>query len=164
LLRRTYQNKSDDKNLKKMSMKKLMVTLVMMLAIGSVTAFAGDVNGKVLNAFKQDFSGANDVQWTAGDGYFKAAFIYNSLHIAAYYSTEGELYGITRHISSLDLPLHLLISLRKEYAQYWITDLFEVAKNNLTSYYITIEDADNTIMLKADEGTGWSVWKKTRKS
>lgn len=147
-------------------MKKMMVVLAMMLTVSSITAFAGDgdVSTKVLNAFQQDFSNTADVQWTSGDNYYKASFLFNKQYISAYYSPEGELYGVTRYISSLDLPLNLLIKLKKDYDQFWITDLFELSKNEGTSYYITLEDADTKIILKASDGSDWSTHKKTKKT
>lgn len=147
-------------------MKKIIIALMMVLTLNSLTAFAGDenVNEKVLTAFMQDFNNATDVQWTVGEDFYQVAFTYFNKHVFAFYSTAGELYGTARYISSLDLPLHLLISLKKEYNRYWISDLFEVAKDGSTSYYITLEDADNIIMLKASAGNDWVNWKKTKKS
>ena len=147
-------------------MKKTLIALVMMLSMSSISAFAGEdiVNEKVLSAFKQDFNNATDVRWIEGEDYYKAEFIYNSQQISAYYNTSGELYGITRYITSPDLPLNLQINLKRDYSQYWITNLFEVAKKDGTSYFITLEDADTRIILKASDGYNWTAWKKTKKS
>lgn len=158
-------------------MKKTMVALAMILTMSSITAFAGiadsnpfaikghgDVNEKVLNAFKQEFTDAAEVKWSAGVNYYKAEFIFNNQYISAFYSTTGELYGVTRHISSLDLPLNLLLSLKKDYSSFWITDLFEMAKKDGTSYYITLEDADTKVVLKASGSDEWTTYKKTKKS
>ena len=147
-------------------MKKIIITLTMIFTMASTYAFAMDevVSEKVLTAFKQDFNTATDVQWTAGEDFYQVAFTFYNKHVFAFYSTDGELYGTARHISSLDLPLHLLISLKKEYTRYWISDLFEVAKDGSTIYYISLEDADNIIIMKASAGNGWINWKKTKKS
>jgi hypothetical protein len=147
-------------------MKKMMVVLAMMLTVSSITAFAGDgdVSTKVLNAFQQDFSDAADVKWTEGDDYYKASFLFKNQYVSAYYSPEGELYGITRYISSLDLPLNLLLSLKKDYSKFWITDLFELSKKEGTSYYITLEDADTKIILKASGSNEWTNYKKIKKT
>jgi hypothetical protein len=146
-------------------MKKMIVVLAMILT-GSITALAGNpnVSKEVLAAFQQNFGTATEVQWTTGENYYKASFVFNGRYISAYYNESGELYGIIRHISSLDLPLQLLMSLKKDYSQYWITDLFELAKNSGTSYYITLEDADTKIVLKASDSNEWTVHKKIKKS
>lgn len=145
-------------------MKKMIVTLA--ISICTLSAFAGEenVNAKVLDAFRTEFSTASEVEWTVGNGYYTAAFVYNDKHIYAYYSTDGELLGITRHISPLNLPINLQSSLKNRYSGYWVSDLFEVSKNDETIYYITLEKADTQLVLKSIGGSDWSVYKKIKKA
>ena len=144
-------------------MKKMIMTLA--IAISTLSAFAGeeDVDPKVLNAFKTEFTTAKEVEWTTGSNYYKAAFIYNEKHVFAYYNMDGELLGLTRYISPVYLPISLQSNLKKNYADYWISDLFEVAKVSGTGYYITLENADAKIILKSSGGE-WSVYEKIRKA
>ncbi len=145
-------------------MKKIIIILAVL--ISTTSAFAGEENvaTKVLNAFKTEFNTAKEVEWTVGSNYYKAAFVYNEKHVFAYYNEEGELLGLTRYLSSDDLPLNLQNNLKKSYSKYWISDLFEVAKSDGTAYYITLEDADTKIVLKASAESDWSVYQKTRKA
>ena len=146
-------------------MKKMILSLA--IALSTFSAFAAGeetVNQKVLNAFKNEFATAKEVEWTATDDYYKASFLYNESYVFAYYSPDGELLGMTRYISPSDLPIHLQMSLKKKYSNYWVSDLFEVAKNNATSYYTTIENADATIILKSTGGSEWSVFKTVKKA
>lgn len=144
-------------------MKKMIMTLA--IAIGSLTAFAGEdnVSQKVLDAFSNEFNSAAKVEWTTGDNYYRASFVYNNKQVFAYYNQDGDLLGLTRYISSMDLPLNLQTGLKKNYSEYWISDLFEVAKNGTTAYYITLENADARIVLKSTAGEAWSVYKTTKK-
>ena len=144
-------------------MKKMIMTLV--VALGTLVAFAGEenVDRKVLDAFKNEFTAAEQVEWTAGDNFYKAAFIFNNKHVFAFYNIDGELMGITRYLSSMDLPLNLQVSLKKSYANYWISDLFEVAKKDNTTYYITLENADTKIVLKSTDGNSWESYQKSKK-
>ena len=145
-------------------MKKMIMTLA--IAFGSLAAFAGEenVNPKVLNAFKTEFNTAKEVEWTAGSDFFKAAFTYYGKHVFAYYNQDGELLGLTRYISPVDLPLNLQTALKNKYANYWVSDLFEVAKDEGTSYYLTLENADTKIVVRASGDNGWVPFKKTGKS
>jgi len=146
-------------------MKKMILSLA--IALTTLSAFAAgeeNVNQKVLDAFKNEFNTVREVEWAAGADYYRAAFVYNEKYVFAYYSTEGDLLGITRYISPVDLPMNLQISLKKKYSSYWISDLFEVAKNETTSYYITVEDADAKIVLKSTGGSDWSVFKTEKKA
>jgi len=146
-------------------MKKMILSLA--IAFTTLTAFAGNednVNQKVLNAFKNDFTAVSQVEWTMTDDYYKASFIYNDNYVYAYYSTEGELLGLTRNISPVDLPVYLQMNLKKKYSNYWISDLFEVAKNDATYYYVTLENADSKVVLKSTGGSDWSVFKTVKKA
>lgn len=146
-------------------MKKMILSLA--IAFTAFTAFAADenVDQKVLTAFKNEFTAAREVKWTVTDNYYKAEFLYNDKYVYAYYSVDGELLGLTRYISPTDLPISLQMSLKKKYGgDYWVSDLFEVAKNDATSYYITLENADSSIVLKSTGGNEWSVFKTVKKA
>jgi hypothetical protein len=145
-------------------MKKIIMTLA--VALSTLCSFAGEenVNAKVLNAFNSEFASATEIKWTAGKNYYKAAFVFNNQYVFAFYNTEGELLGLTRYISSLDLPLNLQTDLKKGYSNYWISDLFEVSNNEGTGYYITLENADTRIVLKSSGGNDWSVYQKITKA
>jgi CRISPR/Cas system-associated exonuclease Cas4 (RecB family) len=145
-------------------MKKMILTLA--IAISSLAAFAGEenVSKKVLDAFKTEFKTVKDVEWTAGSDYYKASFMYNEKYVFAYYNMDGDLLGLTRYISPVDLPLNLQIGLKNKGNDYWISDLFEVAKNETTSYYITLENADTKTVLKSTGGSDWQVFKTVKKS
>ena len=122
-----------------------------------------NVNQKVLNAFKKEFGSGKSVEWIAGSNYYRAAFVYNEKHVFAYYSTEGDLLGLTRYISPADLPMILQIGLKKNASGYWVSDLFEVAKNETTTYYITLENADEKVIFKSSVGNSWEEFKTVKK-
>ena len=144
-------------------MKKILLTLA--IAVSSLASFANnptDVNPAVLNAFNSDFAKAQNVEWVAGEHYYKAGFVINEKYLFAYYSAEGKLLGITRHIIADELPINLQLSLKKNYSNYWISDLFEMAKNDNSTYYITLENADGKLVLKSSGGS-WEVYDRVKK-
>ena len=140
--------------------------LTLAIAVSSLAAFATEenVSKKVLDAFKTEFTTVQEVEWTTGSDYYKAAFKYNEKYVFAYYSLDGELLGLTRYISPLDLPLNLQIGLKKKSNGYWVSDLFEVAKNGTTSYYLTLENADTKTVLRSNSGSNWEIFKTVKKS
>lgn len=144
-------------------MKKIVVTLA--IAISSISAFASEknVNQKVLDAFNTEFSSAKEVEWTMNSDYYKATFVYNERYVFAYYSQTGELLGMTRYLSPLDLPLALQNNLKKNYESFWISDLFEAVKGDETYYYVTVENGDSRVVLKSS-GNGWTTHSKVKKS
>ena len=72
--------------------------------------------------------------------------------------------ALTRYVSPNDLPLSLQGSLKKNFNEYWISDLFEVANNDGTSYYVTVENAESKVVLKATDGKTWDQYSKSKKS
>jgi hypothetical protein len=145
-------------------MKKMIMTLAIMIGVlGSAFATDDKVSAKALEAFQTEFSAAKDVTWSVGSNYYKAEFVFNNQHVNAFYSPEGELLGLTRYITLLDLPLNLQATVKKSYSDFWISDLFEVTKSDSTGYYITLENADTTIIMKATADDNWTVYKKAKK-
>lgn len=144
-------------------MKKMILALVILMT--TLSSFASDetVSRRVLEAFQNEFASAKEVNWTAGADYYKADFTFNDQQVSAFYSQEGELMGITRNITILDLPVNLQASIKKSYSGFWIADLFEVTKSDSTGYYITLENADTMVVLKASGDNDWNVYKKTKK-
>jgi hypothetical protein len=144
-------------------MKKLI--LILAVSISTLSAFASDekVSATVLQAFQTEFSTAKEVSWTVGANYFKAEFTFNEQRVSAFYSPTGDLMGLTRYITMPDLPLNLQASLKKSYADFWISDLFEVSKSDNTGYYITLENAETILVMKATADDNWTVYKKVKK-
>lgn len=145
-------------------MKKLVLTLA--IAVSTLCAFAREVNvsDKVLKAFNTEFTAAKEVEWSISKDFYKASFIYNGNYVYAFYGMDDELVAVTRNISPSDLPINLQTSIKKSYASYWVSDLFELNNETGTSYYITLENADTKLVLKSEAGAAWNSYKKISKS
>ena len=141
--------------------------LILMLALSSfsLTSNATDVvSAKALKSFQTTFTQATEAEWTVTENYYKVQFLLNGQTISAFYNEEGKLISVTRNISSLQLPIILQTELKKEYNNYWITDLFEMSNDYGAEYYLTLEDADNKTILKSSVGSNsWTVYLKLRK-
>ena len=145
-------------------MKKIMIALVILITVMRTRAFANEiiVKQEVLNAFKIEYSSAKDVNWTVGENYYKASFTMNDQKLFAFYTIDGEFLALTRYVSSLELPENIQNSLRKQFKEKWITDLFEVVNSEGTLYYATLENADSKIILKSATGY-WTLYRKDEK-
>lgn len=149
-------------------MKKIV--LFLSIAFVSLTSFsykatAPDINQVVLHAFNQKFTNARDIQWENKPNLIKAQFILNDQVLNAWFNRKGNLLAITRFICPTELPADLLNTLKKDYAGSWITDLFEMQTETATTYYVTMENADEKIILQSDtDGSGeWHSYKTERK-
>jgi hypothetical protein len=148
-------------------MKRRIFTIALLFSLSVTSIFANTkeevVNYRAQNSFKQEFAQAQNVKWETGRDFVKATFTMNDQVMIAYYSNGGSLLGVTRNITANQLPLALLSDIKKNHKNTWISDLFEVTTNDETSYYITLQDADQTLVLKSVGGTGWTNFKKEKK-
>lgn len=148
-------------------MKKMILSLATVLMMGfSVFANGNDdaISQQARNAFKKDFASASNIKWEQKTNFLRATFSLNGQVLTAYYYTNGDLQAVVRNITSDQLPINLMTSLRKEYTAFWITDLFEISSDGQTTYYVTIENSDKKIVLKSAEASSWEVYSKERKT
>jgi hypothetical protein len=64
---------------------------------------------------------------------------------------------VVRNIVSTELPVALLTGIRTDYKDYWITECHEDSKKNRAEYFITLENADQTVQLKSSDKSSWEV-------
>jgi hypothetical protein len=149
-------------------MKKMILSLAAVMMMGfSVFANGTDnvVTQEARDAFKKDFATANDIRWEqTNNNFLKATFSLNGLVLTAYYYANGDLRAVVRNITSDQLPINLLTSLRGNYTAFWISDLFEISSDGQTTYYVTIENSDKKIVLKSEDLSSWDVYSKERKT
>jgi hypothetical protein len=148
-------------------MKKIFFSIATMLMMGA-SAFAAnvnndDVNQQAVRSFKKDFASASNTIWEQKGGYAKATFSINGQVLFAYYDNNGDLQAVVRNITSEQLPINLLTSLKKDYSDCWISDLFEVASGDQTNYYVTLENSDKKIVLRSAGLDSWEVYSKEKK-
>ena len=148
-------------------MNKIILSIATVLMMG-VSAFAGkndeaDVNQLAVRSFHKDFTTAKNIKWEQKTGYVKVEFTMNEQVLFAYYDNDGKLTAIVRNLVSDQLPINLLTGLKKEYTGYWISELFELASDDQTTYYVTLENADKKIVLRSNGVDTWDVFSKTRK-
>lgn len=154
-------------------MKPLFIFLTIVTTAFSSASFANSTNPKpveprvapsVIKSFENTFTAAQEADWTVTENFYKVEFAMSGQYVTAFYSPEGNLLGVTRNISSLQLPLTLQAELKKEYKDLWITDLFEIANDEGTHYYVTLENSETKIILKGTADSKWSTYKKSRKA
>lgn len=148
-------------------MKSLFIALTIVASsLVANTSYAGDVKvtPKVLKSFESTFENAKEVDWSETALLYKVRFEFSGQHVTAYYEKEGDLIALTRNVTVTQLPVTLQVNLKADYENYWITDLFEVSNDSGIEYYITLENADNKVVLKGNNITKWNVYQKGTKS
>jgi hypothetical protein len=148
-------------------MKKIILSLGTMLTLAGSTAFANNnesADAKAKQTFNSNFTGVSHVMWQRENAFEKATFTMNNQVMFAYFDDNGDLVATTRNILSDQLPIHLLTDLKKNYADHWITELFEIATQGETTYYVTLENAEETVVLRSSDFNNWSTYKKIKRS
>jgi hypothetical protein len=148
-------------------MKKSILSIATVLMMG-LSAFAAkndgsDINQSAVRSFNKEFSNATNVKWEQKTGYVKVEFTMNDQVLFAYYDNDGKLTAVVRNIVSEQLPINLYTSLKTDYTGYWISELFEIASDDQTTYYVTLENADKKIVLRSNGVDSWDIYSKTRK-
>lgn len=147
-------------------MKKMMVAAFVLLMVGITSAFAEKAGGgseEAVKSLNKEFANAKNVKWEQSKDYLKASFTINNQVLFAVYNNNGELQSVMRNIVSEQLPLSLLTTLKSGYSDYWITELYEVAADGQTSYFVTLENPDAKVVLKSNAEYNWTVSGKTLK-
>lgn len=145
-------------------MKPILIAVA--LLAGTLTkTFASEVPAvqpTVLKSFKSTFANATEVGWSTTEDLYKAEFALNGRYITAYYTADGTMAALTRHIGATELPVILQTAIKNDYKDQWVSDVLEVTTDGGVQYYVTLENADSKVILKS-ASTVWNTFKKERK-
>jgi hypothetical protein len=108
-------------------------------------------------SFQSTYANATEVNWTDMGNLYKVSFVANGKWATAFYEEDGSLVGVTRNISSLQLPKALQTSLKRRLNNGWVSDLLEFATEDGETYYVNIETADSKTILKSVRNKKWVV-------
>ena len=146
-------------------MKSLLIAFTLLFSVVTQSSFANEktVTPVVLKSFNNSFSAAKEVAWTVSENFYKAQFILDGQYITAFYLSDGSMEALTRNITVAQLPLTLQVDLKKEYNNYWVSDLFEITTESSTQYYITLENGGEKVVLKSSATLSWTAYQKAKK-
>jgi hypothetical protein len=148
-------------------MKKKIITLVAAFVLIANAIFANAVKNMVPESvtytFNQTFSRARLIHWDSFGTYFKATFMQRGKTMYAFYSDDAEFMGMANNILSDKLPVILQNEVKNKFQGYWITDLVNYEVAGKSGFLLTIENADEKIVIKTDDNQHWQVYKKKSK-
>lgn len=133
-------------------MKKTFVTLLALLTIGITVSIAdpgNDIDPKILSAFQKEFSFAKNVRWQEEGNLARVIFLLNDQGVTAWYNSDAELVTTARNILYNQLPISVIRSLDKEYADAEIFGITEINRNDEIWYQIQVNKKDKKYLLKA---------------
>jgi hypothetical protein len=139
-------------------MKKKFLGLTAAILMTLSVTFAQEVKpvpNDIANSFQQEFTTASNVQWKSTNNFYKASFNINDTPLEAFYSFEGALIGVSRHINIDQLPLSLIKDTNEKATASQVTDLFELLTDEGTEYYVTFKNDKETKTYKSS-GYSWT--------
>lgn len=108
------------------------------------------VNEKILKAFNETFTAAQNVSWQEYEDYSQANFVVDKILVRAQYAEDGRLIRTIRYYSEKELLPNIVAKLKKRYAGKEITGVTESSSDDEVSFTINIKDENNWYIVKAD--------------
>jgi hypothetical protein len=132
-------------------MKRIIYLAFLLTGFVAVAAPApSDVNEKVLQAFKQTFTAAQNVTWHQYEDYTQANFEVEKMQVRAQYAEDGRLIRTIRYYSEKELLPNIVAKLKKKYGNKEITGVTESSSEDEVSFVINIKDENNWYIVKTD--------------
>ena len=144
-------------------MKKMIMALAFIAFTIAAIAGEKEIDKRIKQSFEKEFAGAVDVTWYTYDEYIRVDFTFKDMRLVGYYNNEGETLALVRNIQFSSLPLMLQLDLKKNYKDYWISQICELSNKEGTQYYLTLENADMTTKLRSTGSNDWYVASKGTK-
>jgi hypothetical protein len=130
----------------------------------NITNSTDGITRQVSASFKQDFKNAVLLSSEVRSKFTKLTFSLNDMILFAYYAENGKLLAVVRNILSSQLPINLMMDLKQNYSDYWITELFELNGEGQNCYYVSLENADTKLVLRSNSDNTWEVYQQTDKN
>ena len=145
-------------------MKKILVTIAIILAGFSTTSAAGNPNidPKIISAFEKEFSFAKNVKWELKQELAQVSFIFNEQAVTAWYNSDAVLVTIARNLLYGQLPISVIKVLDKNYPDAALFGIMEIIHNNEVQYQVTAETKRKTLLLKVTPAGNITIKKRIR--
>src|SRR5258705_8452905 len=148
-------------------MKKIFVSLSLLLAIATSTAFANviiiDPNPGMEEVFKKEFAGAENVSWSQQENYQKATFILAGHRVIAYFNEDNEFAGCIRDILYDQLALIVTKAIDKKFPGAEMLDVREITNSDGTSYLLRTDWNNKKYKVKITSDGNISEIEKLKK-
>ncbi len=131
-------------------MKKFLYLAVLLTGLSAAAAPRTEVSEKVLKAFKETFTDAEDVVWNESPGSYQANFKMNQIQVRAKYDEQGNLLETIRYYGETNLPPNIIARLKKRYAGKEVFGVTEVSSDSDVSYHISLKDEKHWYTVKSD--------------
>ncbi|MDQ3846698.1 MAG: hypothetical protein M3342_22200 [Bacteroidota bacterium] len=131
-------------------MKKLLFAAATLVSLLSFATPPADINAKVLKAFNETFTHAQNVIWNEVAGYYDVSFKMNDIQTRVRYDNRGNFIQSIRYYNEQQLPLNVVSKLKKRYADKKVFGVTEMTTTSEVIYRIVLEDEKHWLIVHAD--------------
>lgn len=142
-------------------MKKMIVLFCSCLL--AAASFAFDPNTKVMKAFSETFTTAQNVRWQEFADYYSVSFIYSGTQSKINYDKDANILGSIRYYEPIALPINIFTKLKKENPTKELFGVTEITVGDDMVFFVKMQDAKNWITLKVDASGNSQVYEKYKK-
>ena len=122
------------------------------LLVATILTAAADPGKKDLmteRAFKQQFSGAQNITWTkTADGLQQVSFVWGGLRTVAFFDNNAELVGSIRNVFFSHLPLSVIRSVESNFQSPVVVEVTEITNQDGTSYSMLLEEKNKKYKVR----------------
>jgi|SRR5688572_26191164 len=111
---------------------------------------ADEINEKVLKAFSETFTSAQNVTWHEYEDYTQANFEVDKIQVRAQYAEDGKLLRTIRYYGEKELLPNIVVRLKKKYHGKEITGVTESTSEDDVSFVVNIRDENHWYIVKTD--------------
>jgi len=132
-------------------MKRIIYLAFLLTGFVATAAAAPDeVNEKILKAFNETFTAAQNITWHEYEDYTQANFEVDKVQIRAQYAEDGRLIRTIRYYTEKELLPNIVVKLKKKYQGKEIAGVTENTSDDEVSFVINIKDENNWYIVKSD--------------
>ena len=132
-------------------MKKIIYLAVMLTGLVSSAATPPEISERVLKAFNETFTAAENVVWKEFENKnCEASFKQTEISVRAMYDADGNLLETVRTYAEKYLPPNIIAALKKKHAGKEVFTVTETTSETQVSYYVTLKDTKYWYVLQSD--------------
>lgn len=132
-------------------MKKIFVLATFALLTAGAFAGTAAVNEKVLKAFHETFTSAQQVSWYENEDNYSVRFVQKDIKYIVYYDKGGSIINSMRFYQPALLPANILSELTKRYSSKTAFGVTEITSGSDVVYFVRMEDKKYWYTIKFNE-------------
>ena len=131
-------------------MKNVLLLTALLVVLSAAATTPPEVNEKVIKAFNETFSEAENVKWQERANLFQADFKISEIAVRAIYADDGSLLQTVRYYTEKNLPSNILAKVKTRYENKQVFGVTEIVNDNEVSFHIVLKDEKHWYWIKSD--------------